>query len=339
MTPNGDAELGIATPLPWHRPQLEQLLMRFADGRAPHALLIAGPPGSGKTRYAQALAAALGCEAAPGAAPCGACRGCRRFAAASPDHRLVAPEPDKRQILVEAIRELEQFFALTAHSAPVQTAVIAPAEAMHRSAANALLKTLEEPAGRSLLLLVSHAPGQVPATIRSRCERMLLAQPARPQALAWLAREAGCSAPDAQRYLALASGRVLQALAIAGEGDAARQAIVDGLQGLCEGRLGAAAVAARWDKAGIDATLHWLPTLMLDATRQHLAPGAALTHADAAGLQQLADRLLFDAWNRAIEQVNELRRLRSAGSAFNSLLALEALAGLLKSAVRGKSQP
>jgi DNA polymerase-3 subunit delta' len=207
--------------------------------RAPHALLIHGPRGIGKLALAEQFAQSILCEPAAGKrAPCGECAGCRWFGAGShPDFRRVEPEalarlgatgddadapatPTARsakpsmEIKVDQIRALDGFLNLKSHRGGPRVALIHPAEAMNPNAANALLKGLEEPPGRAMFLLVSHRPGRVLATVRSRCVAVPVPVPDAAQSLAWLK---GQDVPDPAVWLAFASGAPLQALDYAGE--------------------------------------------------------------------------------------------------------------------------
>jgi DNA polymerase-3 subunit delta' len=206
--------------LPWQTAAAEQALR--ARSRWPHALLITGRRGIGKRRLALQFAKALLCESpeSDGGA-CGRCASCGYIAAgAHPDLRVVEPvERDEEgnakpldAILVDRIRELADFAQLTSHRQRAKVAVIAPAEAMNAAAANALLKTLEEPPPATYLLLVSDQWGRLPATIVSRCRVLPAPEPGSAAAVAWLAQQ---GVEHADLLLAEAGGAPLTALALA----------------------------------------------------------------------------------------------------------------------------
>ena len=206
--------------------------------RLPHALLIHGPRGVGKLALAEHFAQRLLCEAADTEqAPCGRCEGCRWFVAGShPDFRRIEPEsmarkseqtdgedlpePPSRiakpssEIKIEQIRALDGFLNLRSHRGRRRLALIHPAENMNASAANALLKSLEEPPGSAVFVLVSHRPARLLATVRSRCLALPVPVPDGSSAIAWLASQ-GIEGPD--RWLAYASGAPLLALELAQE--------------------------------------------------------------------------------------------------------------------------
>ncbi|RMH51605.1 MAG: DNA polymerase III subunit delta' [Zetaproteobacteria bacterium] len=133
-----------------------------------HAWLLYGPSGIGKALLAREAASAFLCRGA--APPCGACHSCRLVHAGThPDLRLLQRPEGKRDLPVEAVREALAFLSLTGHESSRRVLIIDDAETMNRSAANALLKGLEEPQEGAAILLVCGEPNRLPATIRSRC--------------------------------------------------------------------------------------------------------------------------------------------------------------------------
>jgi len=128
---------------------------------------------------------------------------------------------------------LGEFFAKSPAGAPWRVAIVDAADDLNEAAANAVLKILEEPPARGLLLMVAHAPGRLLATVRSRCRRLVLEPPPAAEALAWLERVAGLGGDDARTLLAMSGGAPGGAWRLAGEGalelDAAAASIVNGL--------------------------------------------------------------------------------------------------------------
>lgn len=192
--------------------------------RMAHALLLSGPEGIGKLDLAQAFVAGLLCER-PGAdrAACGHCAPCNWLAQGNhPDFRSLRPEAleakeegtddDKkrggREITIDQVRALDEFLHVGTHRAGLRVVLIHPAEAMNRNTANALLKTLEEPAEGSLFVLISNNPARLLPTIRSRCRSLPIATPKPQLAKAWLTT-LGVAAPE--RWLARTGGAPLRA--------------------------------------------------------------------------------------------------------------------------------
>ncbi|QBC45648.1 DNA polymerase III subunit delta' [Iodobacter fluviatilis] len=177
--------------------------MREMD-RLPHAMLITGEQGIGKRRFAEYLAQFLLCEdEAKTTAPCGMCDGCRWYMAGNhPDYRVLSPEDKesdaseegkpkrKSQVIgVDDIRDLADFVNLTAHRKGIRVTVVYPAETLNVAAANAFLKTLEEPPSGAMFILVSNHWRRLLPTIRSRCRVFPMATPEHVTAAAWLAQQ------------------------------------------------------------------------------------------------------------------------------------------------------
>jgi DNA polymerase-3 subunit delta' len=300
-----DAAVAAHAPmprLPWLEVPLRTLLAQRAT--LAHALLVAGPPSIGKRNFAMHLAQALLCERPrDDGLACDACASCGYFVAGQhPDFRLVGLDTldddgevkQRAEIPVGDIRALRDLVELTAHRGGRRVVVIDPAEGMSHSAANALLKTLEEPPPATFLILVSHQPGRLPATIVSRCRRVALAPPARAQAIDWLAAQ-GVAAPAG--VLAQAHGAPLAALALA---DASRQDTRrQWLAALAEPRaMSPSALAARLDAMPKDARrdelaaiLDWLIAWSVDLARAAARVPAAANADFAAALDALAPKV------------------------------------------------
>lgn len=221
----------LDTFLPWQRdiagPWLRQR-ERFA-----HAWLIHGRTGIGKRRFALAAAASLLCEAPQAGFACGHCAACAWVKAGNhPDLRRIRPDavalqegedtPEdpseasgaarkapSRDIRVEQLRTLHDWFNTATHRGGWRVAVLYPAEALNVISANALLKVLEEPPANTVFLLTADAPDRLLPTLVSRCRRLPLPVPPEEQCLPWLA-EQGLSDPSP--WLAVAGGAPLLAL-------------------------------------------------------------------------------------------------------------------------------
>ena len=175
----------------WLSSEMTTLAAAHKAGRLPHGLLLHEAPGAGGDWLAKWLASLVFCQNLA-QAPCGKCQGCHRVATAQhPDLVVLQPIEESRQIRIEQIRELSAELALTAHQGSYKVAVITPADTLNRFAANALLKTLEEPPAKTLLMLVVTQPSRLPATILSRCQRIRIRAPARQEAVAWLEASRG----------------------------------------------------------------------------------------------------------------------------------------------------
>jgi DNA polymerase-3 subunit delta' len=206
--------------------------------RLPHALLLTGPRGIGKFDLARAFAESLLCEnPLPSRVACGSCLACGWMAQGNhPDFRRVQPEAltgdeadggeardsggsskkkPSQQITIDQIRALDDFLHIGTHRHGMRVVLLHPAEAMNRSTANSLLKSLEEPVPGTLFLLVSNEPERLLPTIRSRCQQLSISLPEPSIAQAWLA---AAGIKDAAHWLALAGGSPLSAVEL-GSGD------------------------------------------------------------------------------------------------------------------------
>ncbi|NUO71291.1 MAG: DNA polymerase III subunit delta', partial [Frateuria sp.] len=176
----------------WHEALWQRLQARLARRALPHALLLCGPAGLGKRAFLQRFVRGLLCGRPRDGDACGQCRSCLLLDAGThPDFVTVSyglrkDGVQRKEIVVEQIRELSARLAMASQFGGWQVVAIDPADAMNANAANALLKTLEEPSPQTLLLLAADAPWRLPQTIRSRCQRIEFQLPPRADALAWL---------------------------------------------------------------------------------------------------------------------------------------------------------
>lgn len=197
-------------PYPWLDPLWRAQVARVEQGRLPHALLIVGQSGLGCEELARAMAQYLLCSAPTAVGSCGKCRACQLLRADThPDLLWVKPEEGAQNIKVAQIRDLTDFTSNTAQQGGRKLVVLSPADAMNTNSANALLKSLEEPSGDCVYLLVTEQPAFLLATIRSRCSRIQVNPPGEQEALRWLERN---RVPDAQTLLRAAGGRPLRVM-------------------------------------------------------------------------------------------------------------------------------
>jgi DNA polymerase-3 subunit delta' len=194
---------------------VDALSRAIAGGRLPHALLFTGPNGVGKTRLALELARALNCTGTE--PPCGVCLHCRQIQAGShPDVTVVERPEDKDSITIQQVRELREVASLRPFQASHKVYIIAGAEALTAQAADALLKTLEEPQPQLTLVLTAAEDDALPGTIVSRC-RVIALQPVETPTIVALLERNGVDGSTAARIARLARGSVGWAL------EAARQ--------------------------------------------------------------------------------------------------------------------
>ncbi len=293
---------------PWHETQWTSLERAWQRNRLPHALLLEGPGGLGKSLFALRIASLiLGAEELDPEA-----------GHSHPDLTLVTVPPDKKQISVNQIRELCAGLSMTSHGAGYKIAIIDPAERMNIPAANSLLKTLEEPTRDTVLILVRSRLDTLPPTVASRCQKIRFATPPEQEALAWLeSRQPG---KDWDALLRVSSGAPLAAMRAASEGDdELDRRLAEDLVEIAAGRLDPVKVASEWAKLDPSKTVAWLNGTVVGLIRQQ---GGG--HGESLkGLQNLNQVLPLGQLFRYLDEVQAA--LRRLDGALNLQMTLESL--------------
>lgn len=246
-------------PYPWQLLEWQQLNQQIVASKLPHALMFAGPKGVGKRHLAESLAQLLLCLTPIEGTPCGKCRGCQLNKVQNhPDLLRVEPEDGSKGIKVDQVRALIDDLGKTSQQGGYKVVVLEPAEGMNSNSANALLKSLEEPAANTLLILISHAPSSVLPTIRSRCQMRLLPMPNSQQVIHWLTPLIAGSQVSIDKLMEASGGSPLTALAYL-QGDALerRDAWLQNLIRLSSGQMSAIDVAGQWHKDDVIAIMEW----------------------------------------------------------------------------------
>lgn len=303
---------------PWQHNAWNALSRARARDHMPHALLLAGPEHCGKRDFALSLAKALLCENAHGSDDfaCGHCKSCYLFEASShPDYTSVLLEDKKTQIVVDQIRQLNEFVYLSRSYQESRVVFIYPVERLNTNAANSLLKTLEEPPKDTVMLLVSSNFSQLIPTIRSRCQIIQLPQPTTRQASEWL--EAQDLTHPVGELLLASGGRPLLAKALdSGDKLAERKQFATDILKLLQGRHSLVSVAKRWEKSDkgelLDWQLQWIESMIRsvfsgdeavsDAISPHLRKHMSLKNSD---LWRLRDSMI-ELKNHAHTSLNAL---------------------------------
>ncbi|WP_342321078.1 DNA polymerase III subunit delta' [Kosakonia sp. BYX6] len=280
---------------PWLRPDFEQLVASYQSGRGHHALLIHALPGMGEDALMYAISRFLLCQSPEGHKSCGHCRGCQLMQAGThPDYYVLAPEKGKSTLGIDAVREVSEKLYEHARLGGAKVVCIQDAALLTDAAANALLKTLEEPPAQTWFFLACREPARLLATLRSRCRLHHLAPPAENYACSWLARE-----------VTMSQEAILTALRLcAGSPGAAQNLLQDEhwvqRQALCQA-TGAALNSGDWfamlsvlNHDRVAERLQWLSSLFLDALK--MQQGATLlSNVDSPALiQSLAQQLRSD---------------------------------------------
>ncbi|MGH8219637.1 MAG: DNA polymerase III subunit delta' [Steroidobacteraceae bacterium] len=322
MTAEGRGGGGAASE-PWLEEPKAALRSAHAVGRMPQAVLIQAAAGTGGQGLARWAAQLVLCTT-PGTAPCGACASCRHVAEGlHPDLTVVGLLEDSQQIRIEQVRELCAQLALTSHQGGWKAAIIDPADTLNRFAANALLKTIEEPPPRTVLVLVVAQPSKLPATLRSRCQRLAVRAPNRAQSLAWL--EAARGPAEWGAVLDLIGEAPLAAAALDPAALASLRAETwRGLEEMCSGAADPVAMAERWSRSDPALRLACFENWLTERIRRGLAPRgeAAELRASAHPTRTewaIKPRALFEL----LDGVRELKA--SLSTPINRSLAFESL--------------
>ena len=234
---------------PWQEEPWRLMVDMIHQGRLPHALLLTGPQGIGKKTLAFQIAHHILCQKKDHASsPCGACHACSLMKASSHPDLIEIQSNVGHAIKIDDIRSMLDRVSETGMIGNNKVVLIHPAEMMNLFAANALLKTLEEPSLHTFFILVSHQGLRMPATIVSRCQKITLMKPSREKALVWLKEKLPEEAEEKRaELLDIAEGAPLKALQWIKEGVIAlRDELIQGFHLLSEKKEDPLKLAGKW---------------------------------------------------------------------------------------------
>ena len=283
--------------------------------RLAHGLLIHEDPGAGGLELARWIAQRVNCSEKN--APCGECQNCRWVESNQhPDVTMLSPGEDSEYIKVEPVRDLIADLTLTAHGRGYKVAILSPADALYPNAANSLLKTLEEPPARTVLMLVTSRPSRLLPTLRSRCSKLRLPGPSRVDAAQFLTAARGAG-PWEDALAATGAGPFALLDADASALAELRADTLRALRDIGSGNLQPPAVADKWARGELGIRLacveSWVTDRILESTSIR-----DVTHLSGSGLAPNICRLfeLSDA-------VRDMRKL--SHTSINKTMAVEAL--------------
>jgi DNA polymerase-3 subunit delta' len=302
---------------PWLAKDMAALRAAYEADRMPHALLIHEAPGAGGDWLANWIAQLV----------------LKTDRLQHPDWSSVRPIDDSRQIRIEQVRELAQELTLTSHQGGYKVGVLSPADVLNRFAANALLKTLEEPPRHTVLILVATQPSRLPATILSRCQRVRVSAPSRAEAVSWLESTRGKG--DWTSVLDILG----EAPMLAAEADAAAVAQIGvevrrGLEQATAGTSDPVATAEQWARSELPLRLRCFENWLTERIHGQFGTKGFLTEVGAVTYLQPPETVLNI--RQLFELLDGVRDLKSAlETPINRGLALESL--LRRLASRGRS--
>lgn len=305
---------------PWQNQQFQQLLQAKAENRLPHALLFVGQKGIGKAHFADHFIRSQLCQQ-QNLSGCD-CHSCRLIAGrAHPNVLWIEPEKANAAIKVDQIRAVTEFINQTSLQGEYRFVIINPANKMNLNAANALLKTLEEPASGSILVLITEQTSHLPATILSRAQHLHFPRPPKELAEKWLAGKLDASS-NPELLLRLANGAPLAALQLS-ETDmlGARTNLLQILLSHTDPISAAAELSDTDVMLILDYTLSWI----MDLLRLHLSENTSnLTNQDfIQQLKEMSQRISMQNITPFLDYILLLKKELQQGINLNTQLMIE----------------
>ncbi|NVN89449.1 MAG: DNA polymerase III subunit delta' [Desulfuromonadales bacterium] len=309
-----------------HDRVVEVLQRSLRSGKTAHAYIFEGPCGCGRRKTALALIQALFCHAVSDDA-CGVCASCRKVAGGNHgDIHIVEPLPDKRDINIAQLRDVQRALAMRPYEAPRSACIVEPADRMNNNSANSFLKTLEEPPGNAIIILITENADMLLPTIRSRCQLVRFA-PLSPEHIGLLLERNGMDAENAALLAPLADGSMQRALELDNDALALRrEQLVKHLSTLSLDRIVTVFDAAEELSGNRDETLDTIDMLLsFSRDMLHLAAGCGdvINTTIQPLLEGLVIRLKLQGVLQLADDILETRR--SVQRNANAKLALDHL--------------
>lgn len=294
-----------------HERIVEVLRRSLRTGKTAHSYLFEGIPGCGRKKTALALIQALFCKALDDDA-CGVCPSCRKVSGGGhADIHLVAPLPDKRDISIDQLREMQRTLSLRPYEAPRKACIIEPAERMSVNAANSLLKTLEEPPGEALIILLTENAGMLLPTIRSRCQLIRFA-PLSPEHVLALLEQSGMDAATATLLAPLSGGSMQRAQELDNETLATRrEAVISRLSQMDIKRITTVFDSSEALSGNREETLELLDLLISfyrDAVHLAAGSGEIINRTARTAIESIASRHPLPRTMELLETICQTRR-------------------------------
>ena len=244
------------TDYPWHQSSWFKFANARLQNHLPHALLISGMEGTGKLDFAKKIVTSLLCTSPVNNTPCQKCQSCKTYqAGANPDYMEIGLLEGKQQIGVDQIRQLSEFISYTRSFNAYRVILLNPVERMNMNAANSLLKSLEEPASNTIIILVASNLSKILPTIKSRCQLLSLPSPDKSQSVQWVRQRLPKNNPDV--LLDMANGQPLNAIKVTNEDIQNREALAADLLAICRNHKMITEVAKIWEKFDHSILINW----------------------------------------------------------------------------------
>ena len=311
----------VQQPCEWQQSSWQQVIRQARNNRLAHAYLVSGLRGSGRQQFVSALCAFLLCENDQHSrnTACGKCRQCLLNATDQhPDILWVTPEEGSQAIKIDQIRQLTDHVQQTSsQSGAYKIVVINPIAALASAAANALLKSLEQPPGKALFLLLSESGDNLLPTVRSRCQPLVLPAPDMQQSMNWLSQQSAADSQLLEGAAALAPAQPFYALQLLEQGIPQwRLLLEEQLTALKRGEITVTDVARFCEKQDFRHAIHTLEDLCVKRLR------------DLSREQKLSDnRAHMQQLLTLHRDINSVYQQFSSTANVNQLLGFEYLLG------------
>lgn len=247
----------MKSDIPWHNETWKKYTNARSRKHLPHALLITGLKGVGKSIFSKRMVRSLLCINPENFNACKQCRACKTYnSGANPDYLEVKLLEGKQQISVDQIRKLSEFLNHTRSFNSYRVVLIEPVERMNRNAANSLLKCLEEPSNNTFIVLVAENMNSVLPTIKSRCHRLPLPLPSKITSVSWL-EEHMENPNNLGDLLNISNGSPLIALNISDDLMRLKNDFENDLSAVISERESLTETAKKWEKYDHNILLDW----------------------------------------------------------------------------------
>ncbi|WP_130835564.1 DNA polymerase III subunit delta' [[Erwinia] mediterraneensis] len=308
---------------PWLNQPYRHIIAQHQENRAHHALLIQAMAGMGDDALVWGISRWLMCQQPDGLKSCGHCHGCQLMQAHThPDWYRLEAEKGKSTLGIDAVRQVSEKLWHFAQQGGAKVVWLPDASQLSEAAANALLKTLEEPPANSWFFLSSREPSRLLATLRSRCMALHLSPPEENQSLQWLAKQTPAGEATRLTALRLAGGAPGAALTLLENRTwQARETLCTALPTALQQDILQLLPVLNSDDA--PARISWLLTLLVDAMKAQQGASQWLINCDRPDLVQLlAQHLSVSALNASAQRWMQCREHLLQVSAVNRELLI-----------------
>lgn len=277
------------TDYSWHSKAWDQFVAAYSQNHLPHALLLTGSQGVGKLAFSQRLVTSLLClnPDIKTKQACGQCQACKTYeSGANPDFMNIQLLEDKQQIGVDQIRRLSEFLTYSRSFNAYRVVLIHPVERMNQNAANSLLKSLEEPADNTVIILTATHLSKVMPTIKSRSQLLNLPLPTRQQAIDWIKQKK----PDfknIEELLEMSHGSPLLAIQTSDDVLEKRNELAKDILNIVEKNNSVIEIAKKWEKFDLEMLLDWQIIWLQQFLKKINAPNSRFSQAHSKILQNL----------------------------------------------------